>query len=199
MERVKRLNALLYAMEEYPDIGRTKLMKFVFFTDLIHYNNYGNTLLDDEYIRMKAGPVPAHAFEVSGATQPQYDVCVEQIDEERTKYTYHPKQQCNRSLFSDEERELFDKIIRLLKAYHTEEISEITHRMALWKNHGKMDQIPIEEFELSDYEMDEFCSFIDYQEAIECVCQLEMNMDDGYEDRVPEYIHELQMAALKEE
>ena len=47
MERVKRLNALLYAMEEYPDIGRTKLMKFVFFTDLIHYNNYGNTLLDD--------------------------------------------------------------------------------------------------------------------------------------------------------
>lgn len=199
MEREKELNALLYAMEEYPDIGRTKLMKFVFFTDLIHYNNYGNTLLDDEYIREKAGPVPVHAFDISGDNQPQFEVSVEQLDEERIKYNYHLKQQCNRSLFSDEEKELFDKIIRLLKAYSTPEISDITHSMALWLNHKNTDRIPLEEFKLDDYEMDEFCSFIDYQEAIACVRQLEMDMDDGNGDRVPDHIHELQMAALKGE
>jgi len=199
MEREKGLNALLYAMEEYPDIGRTKLMKFVFFTDLIHYNNCGNTLLDDEYTREKAGPVPVYAFEISGVNQPQFEVSIERLDEERIKYNYHLKQRCNRSLFTDEEKELFDKIIRLLKAHSTPEISDITHNMALWLNHENMDRIPLEEFKLDDYEMDEFCSVIDYQEAIECVCQLDINLDDGNEDRVPDYIHELQMAALKEE
>jgi len=30
MKRNKQVNAILYAIEEYPEIGRTKLMKFVF-------------------------------------------------------------------------------------------------------------------------------------------------------------------------
>lgn len=193
--REKLINALLYAMEEYPDIGRTKLMKFVFFNDLIHFTNYGTTLLDDEYQAKQAGPVPLHAFTISDSTQPQFEVCNEQIDEERIKYSYYPRKKCNREIFTEEEKENFDKVLRVLKAYNTAEISDITHRMShrmsLWKKHEGInnDPIRIDEFKLDDSELYEFFSVIDYQEAIWYAELFEIHEYTEDNDPVPpEYI-----------
>ena len=62
MKKNKQINAVLYAIEEYPDIGRIKLLKFIFFVDFIICNRRGDTLPEDEYIRMPFGPVPPIAF-----------------------------------------------------------------------------------------------------------------------------------------
>ena len=53
MKKEKQIDSLLYAIEKYPDIGRIKLMKFVFFVDLVMHNRRNETLLEDEYIRMQ--------------------------------------------------------------------------------------------------------------------------------------------------
>ena len=68
MKKNKQINAILFAIEEYPDIGRTKLMKFVFFVGLSIYNRTGATLLEDEYIRMPFGPVPPIAYALTSCS-----------------------------------------------------------------------------------------------------------------------------------
>lgn len=199
--REKRINALLYAMEKYPDIGRTKLNKFIFFIDLIHYNKYGTTLLDNEYQAKKAGPVPLHVFMVTESRQAQFDVCKEQIEEERTKYSYHPRDKSNKDVFTSDEIEIFDNVIDLLKAYNTLEISDITHQMSLWKKHEGVfdDPISLEEFELSDYELDEFISHFDYLDAKKYAESLDIDYNIENNGIVPQEFIEMQLQLISGE
>ncbi|MDD3621148.1 MAG: DUF4065 domain-containing protein [Methanofollis sp.] len=74
MKKLKKIHAMLYAMEQDLAIGRTKLMKFIFFVDLIHYNQRGVTLFDSAYIRMQNGPVDLVAYALTGETNDFFSV-----------------------------------------------------------------------------------------------------------------------------
>ena len=54
VHKERTVNAMLYAIGKYPNIGRTKLMKFFFFSDLINYNQNGDILLEKEYMDKSA-------------------------------------------------------------------------------------------------------------------------------------------------
>jgi len=142
MKTEKQLNALIYAIEQYPRIGRTKLMKFVFLVDLFMYNNRGQTLLEDNYLRLPNGPVPDIGFSYTDNSNAHFTVKTEPCDPERVIYQYTPLRKFDLSTFSDKERQLFDTIIRSLKSHKTEQISELTHRFSLWKEAKNGDIIP---------------------------------------------------------
>jgi putative transposon-encoded protein/uncharacterized phage-associated protein len=163
----KLTNALLYAIEEFPDIGKTRLMKFVFFVDLITYNETGNTLLEDEYKKMTWGPVPDKSFGLTSFPNKYFDVTEEQLTPEKKRFNFPLKMHSNRNYFSDNEILMFNRILRLFKKMSAEEISEFTHQFTLWKNVDDQETIPLNLFNLDDYEYFQFMSLFAYDEANE--------------------------------
>jgi hypothetical protein len=163
----KLINALLYAIDDFPEIGKTRLMKFVFFVDLFSYNENEQTLLEDEYKKMSWGPVPDKSFCLTGFSNKYFDVGEVQLTPEKKRFVFPLKVHSNRSVFSDKEIELFNKILRLFKKMNAEEISAFTHEFCLWKNVDDLELIPLTMFKLDDYEYFRFMSLFAYDEAEE--------------------------------
>ena len=89
MKADKQLNALLYTIEQYPKIGRTKLMKFVFLVDLFMFNNRGETLLEDRYKRLRNGPVPSFAFANTDSSNEFFQIVKEPCDRRGSFTSFH--------------------------------------------------------------------------------------------------------------
>lgn len=158
MKTKKQINALLYAIEEYPEIGRTKLMKFVFFVDLVMYNRKGETLLQDEYVRMPHGPIPPLAFTLSSCSNEFFnvrEVLVGYPNRQYKEYRFTPLQKADMSLFDEEQKTIFAKILDLLKKNTAVSISTLTHQLDLWKNVGNGYTIPLDLFKLEKRELTE--------------------------------------------
>jgi len=192
----KQLNALIYAIEQYPRIGRTKLMKFVFLVDLFMYNNRGQTLLEDSYLRLPNGPVPDIGFSYTDNSNAHFTVKTEPCDPERVIYQYTPLRKSDLSAFSDKERQLFDTIIRSLKSHKTEQISELTHRFSLWKEAKNGDIIPVSDLKLNAYEYDDLESFVYFTDAIADAKKIQDISDSDSDDRVPDDLVTLQIQMM---
>lgn len=198
MKTEKQLNALLYAIETYPRIGRTKLMKFVFLVDLFIYNNRGETLLEDSYIRLPNGPVPDIGFSFTDNSNAHFAVKTEPCDPERIIYQYTPVQKSDMSAFSEKEIRLFDTVLHSLQSHRTEEISELTHRFSLWKDAANGDIIPVKNLKLDEYEYDELESFIYYADAVADAKKSERTSgaDASHGDTVPDDLIALQFHTM---
>ena len=155
MKTEKQINSLLYAIEKYPDIGRVKLMKFVFFVDLVMHNRRNETLLEDEYIRMPFGPVPAIAFTLTSQTNEYFSVGKVLIGYEKFQYSFKPLQSADADLFTQEEIAVFDGVLDILKKNTAVAISTLTHRFDLWKNVANGYRIPLDLFKLRENELQE--------------------------------------------
>ncbi len=134
MKTEKQINSLLYAIEKYPDIGRVKLMKFVFLVDLVMHNRRNKTLLEDEYIRMPFGPVPAIAYTLTSQTNEYFSVAKVPIGYRKYQYTFKPLKSIDIDLFTQEEKTVFDGVLEILKKNTATVIHSLTHRFDLWKN-----------------------------------------------------------------
>lgn len=155
MKTEKQINSLLYAIEKYPDIGRVKLMKFVFFVDLVMHNRRNETLLEDEYIRMQYGPVPAIAFTLTSQTNEYFAVAKVPIGYQRYQYTFKPLKSADIDLFTQEEKTVFDGVLEILKKNTAVAISTLTHQFDLWKNIANGYRIPLDLFKLKENELTE--------------------------------------------
>ena len=155
MKREKQIHALLYAMEEYPDIDRVKLMKFVFLADLVMYNHRGETLLEDEYIRMPHGPVPPVAYALTSSSNAYFTVSRIRLSPDRFQYRFQPVKKADRTLFSRGEKSVFKQILEILRKNTATAISTLTHKLNLWKNVENGHPIPLELFQLKDDEFPE--------------------------------------------
>lgn len=196
MKTDKQLNALLYAIEKYPKIGRTKLMKFVFLVDLFMYNNRGETLLEDRYKRLMNGPVPSFAFANTDSSNDFFEIVKEPCDPERIIYQFSPTRKANILEFSHKEIQLFDTVIRSLKSHKTEEISELTHHFNLWKKVNNNEMIPLEDLKLDDYEYDDLESFVYFTDAVAEAKQLKNFPNEDSDDSVHKDIIDLQLHTL---
>lgn len=99
-KREKQLQTMIYAIENYPQINRHKLMLYIFNIDLFCYNNYGYTILEDVYVRLST-PVPLYGFYLTMETGNMTDEEKEkyQKDIEKLKEGYNPEsEEQNQSL-----------------------------------------------------------------------------------------------------
>lgn len=167
MQKKKLINALLYAVERGGRIGRTKLLKFIFFVDLIYYNQRGATLCGMTYIRMPKGPAEAAAFQLTFEPSAYLDVkapTAKAYPGRRTSgsrsrgrsyesYTYYPRVQADLSLFTPYERVLLWTVLQWMKLKSADHISDITHQFRLWKEFSDGEEIPLERFRLNSSEL----------------------------------------------
>lgn len=155
-----QVEALLYAISKYPHIGRIKLMKFIFFTDLVWFNLYEETIFEDDYIRMPYGPVPRFAYELTSIDNINEYIVIEKdsILGDKEKYYFKPKRDPNLTVFSKELLEIMNKVLEFLKHSPVVDISEFTHKFRLWRIVENGCRIPKELFKLDDYEWFEILS-----------------------------------------
>lgn len=196
MKTEKQLNALIYAIEQYPKIGRTKLMKFVFLVDLFVYNNRGQTLLEDSYLRLPNGPVPEIGFSCTDNSNTNFTVKTEPCDPERIIYQYTPLKKSDLSAFTDKEKQLFDTTIRSLKSHKTEQVSALTHRFSLWKQAKNGDIIPVSNLKLDEYEYDDLESFVYFTDAIADAKKVDDVLDYDSDDQVPNDLVTIQIQTM---
>ncbi|WP_298669287.1 type II toxin-antitoxin system antitoxin SocA domain-containing protein [uncultured Methanofollis sp.] len=170
MKKLKKIHAMLYAMEHDPAIGRTKLMKFIFFVDLIHYNQRGSLLFDSAYIRMPNGPVDPVAYSLTGETNDFFTVKKSRGNKNNPAtgpydhYLFQVRVPVNTDMFSHYELALFHMVLTALKAKKATLVSSLTHQLRLWKEFRDGEEIPLDYFALTDDEIrliESFGFFID--------------------------------------
>jgi len=167
MQKQKLINALLYAVEHDNRIGRTKLLKFIFFVDLIYFNQRGMTLCGATYIRMPKGPAEATAFQLTSESNAYLDVTAPAtgarmgrrapVGFPRRKpyapYRYQPRVKADLTVFTPYERVLLRSVLQWMRSQRTDRISDITHQFRLWKEFSDGEEIPLERFRLSPGEL----------------------------------------------
>lgn len=163
MRKQKLINALLYAVECDSRIGRTKLLKFIFFVDLIYYNQREATLCGTTYIRMPKGPAEATAFQLTSESNTYFDVKAPATNAYAGRrvpgsssrrntyesYGYRPKSKADLTIFTPYERVLLWSVLQWMKFKKADLISDITHYFRLWKEFSDGEDIPLEYFQLN--------------------------------------------------
>lgn len=162
-----QVEAILYAIEKYPDIGRTKLMKFIFFSDLVWYNMKHDTMLENEYIRMPRGPVPSYAFALTESSNEYFDVLKDTVDPEITFYRFIPKRKAFKKEFDEQMIQVMSSILELLRKSTVRSISDFCHEFKLWRHSRNGYAIPKELFKLDEIELLEVQSLIAFSRAKE--------------------------------
>lgn len=165
-----QLQAMIYAIQQYPEINRTKLMKYIFFIDLFTYNKTGETLLEDCYLRLPNGPVPKFGFEY---TKPMDADRVEKneftmVRVRNTKYPdyYHYQFKlksgivADTTFFKEGEKDLLNLTLETVMSRKTTDLSQLTHTYPLWKNYDDGTNIDLKDFKLDDEREDELERFL---------------------------------------
>ncbi|UUX92993.1 Panacea domain-containing protein [Methanoplanus endosymbiosus] len=159
MEKMRKIQAILFAIGENPHIGKTVLMKYIFFTDLIYYNQRGSFLFNSsQYIRLPNGPVDSEALAISTESNQYFAVEIKNTRYRARSKTYltwnfRAKQPCDLSYFTPYERKLMKMVLIALKNHQARQVSDLTHRLRLWKEFSDGDAIPVEYFSLTESEI----------------------------------------------
>jgi Protein of unknown function (DUF4065) len=145
---------MLYAAEKSSSddrFGATKLNKILFFSDFLFFGMTGSPITGATYQKLKNGPTPtqlkptAREIENDGS-----GVFVKRAVFNYTQTVLVPKRPANRRLFTAEEIDLVDDVIRDLAPRNAKETSELSHaRSAAWQVAELNEEIPYEAVFLS--------------------------------------------------
>jgi putative zinc finger/helix-turn-helix YgiT family protein len=123
----KAHSMVLYFADRHPRLSKTKLMKYLFYTDFSHYKKNGYSLSGMPYQKLPFGPVPyIHGLLLDA-------LC------EAGKVSLLPLETCDGvyvqslvkpdlSIFSDEELETMDRVIQYFRSFNAKEVSDYSHQ-----------------------------------------------------------------------
>jgi antitoxin SocA-like protein len=129
---------MLYAAEKSrgdDHFGATKLNKILFFSDFLSYGLTGQAITGAAYVRQPNGPVPRQLKPMQAELENAHDVVIVR----RKVFNFvqtrlEPLRPANRGLFSAEEIDLIDDVIRNLAASTAKGVSDLSHvRSRAWQ------------------------------------------------------------------
>lgn len=165
MSAPKLMNSLLYAMIKKPAIGRTRLMKFIFFVDAVSFYQRGKPIFECEYVRMPKGHVPPVAYSMTGEPNNYFNVTFPKPN--HPHYEFHLKVSPDLQVFSQYEQFLMDMVLRAIGRHSATDASGLTHRFRSWEEYPDGSRIPIDECISGDGEwklLEEFGAYLgEYQ------------------------------------
>lgn len=130
---------------EPSELGATKLNKILWFADLEHYRQHGQTITGlSAYIRMPKGPVPDGIDRA--LKQLKDDGLVSErrsrvIDYDRREFVW--LKEPNISMFTADEIDTLNVFIDIIRKQPAGFVSDVTHRDALWKVLENRDPMPV--------------------------------------------------------
>ncbi len=129
--------AILYFVQQINNkfLGKTKLMKLLYYTDYEWIQKEGVSVTGDTYVAMPFGPMPKHAQETLKRLEKKGVLRIESAkvgdyDQER----YLALQDPDLSLFTQEERGHMDGIARRFAFWTAKQMSDLSHEDQPWQS-----------------------------------------------------------------
>ena len=141
----KVVNAIILALNcgvKY--LGKTKLMKLLFFADKEHLKRYGRPIFFDVYIKKPKGPVPLQTYSILSSYndheyadfQDELNILREWLEIEEKDVgqpsfmmNFKRKKGFDPEIFSESELKILYEIFNTFKEHTAEQISEESHRL----------------------------------------------------------------------
>ena len=136
----KVINLILMLSEK--GVLKTKLLKEMFYCDFYAYKTLGSSITGLEYAKLPYGPVPeSFEFILNNLTSSNfinYDV------EFEGNYEVHlitKNQEVDSTIFTKEENDIINKIIRYFEKFNTSQIVEFSHKEKAFTDTVKLEKI----------------------------------------------------------
>ena len=134
---VRQEAAILYFLQRVNNrfLGRTKLMKLLYYADYEWLEKTGASITGDAYVAKPFGPMPKHAIETLQRLEKRGAIRIEKTkvldyDQER----YLPLEDPDASLFSREEFEHLETIARRFEHWTAKQMTNLSHEDWPWKS-----------------------------------------------------------------
>jgi uncharacterized phage-associated protein len=143
MNKEKYKNAILFFIENVPNLGVTKLNKLLYFLDFDHFEKYGNAVTDDIYENKELGPVPKHIDQILEEMQSEklIDIVPEQIID-FVRYHLLAQAKHDANVFKPSEIEVLCEITEKWRHHTAKEIVIASHGEAPWLATRNGESIP---------------------------------------------------------
>lgn len=130
----KLINLLKYYLSRDSQVFKVKLMKYLWYTDFIHFKNYTVSMTGLSYIRIKMGPVPnEYDMLISLILNEERDIGREYIDFPKGQgELFSSNEDFDSSLFTDDELETMKKVYDLVSPHNSSSISKLSHKEKAW-------------------------------------------------------------------
>lgn len=148
----RKLKALLlyFTLHTEPRLlGKTKLMKLIYFADFLHLKRYGALITYDKYYHLEYGPVPTTIKNLVDSADSDVD---NSILADTIKITRHSEQmrieplrtfsESDKNLFSDSELRTLERVCARFSSTNTRDIVEASHLEAPWRDTEELEEIP---------------------------------------------------------
>lgn len=142
MDSLKEMIVLLARHDTVRDLGETKLAKLLYFIDAEAVRELGRSITGADYIKHEHGPMPS-----------RQDRAIKQLSRARdidvTKQTLHGKElhrvaasrEPRRDLFSHEELQIVEAVVRKLGKWTAAELSDRSHQEIAWRDARYLDKL----------------------------------------------------------
>jgi len=136
LDTVKLQNLILH-LAGHPkvfDLGITKLYKLIYFSDVRHLREYGQSITGSEYIKYPHGPVPSRGEKILKVMKKE-SVLEEkpiQITQEMQRRSLRALRHANLSVFSEQELSTIDAVCTELGAMTATALSDLSHDEPAW-------------------------------------------------------------------
>jgi len=165
----KVANAIILALDlGVKNLGKTKLMKLLFFADREHLRRYGRPIFYDNYIKEKMGPVPSITYSIiSSYNDKEQDDFREEvkellqwveIEEKDVGHScpmmqFRKKKKFDSDIFSKSELRILREVFTRFKETTAGEISKLSHELPEYRLAFMYDSISYEDMagDMADY------------------------------------------------
>lgn len=145
INKEKYENIILYFLDNINNdhLGKTKLMKLLYFLDFDHFEKYGESVTGDSYCNLQAGPVPDRASFILEELNKEgrISITTKPVNNVR-KYIYTLHDKPNTNVLSKTEFDMLQEICRKWEFHSTAEIVNASHGEEPWLATREGENIP---------------------------------------------------------
>lgn len=138
VDKEKTIEALLYIVARYGEVGRFHALKTLYYADREHLRLYGRPITGDRYIAMENGPVPSYAYNAlkQQLPEPERQLAAGALSPGSSARhpTYRPHRDPDMSFFSRTDLECLDQAFEYCRRRSFGAISDETHDHLAWRN-----------------------------------------------------------------
>jgi putative zinc finger/helix-turn-helix YgiT family protein len=130
----KLVNMVLYFALNVKKLYKTKLMKFLFYSDFVNFRNNTVSITGLKYLKNYYGPTPVRHDLLLGILSDKFITFEVDFIVNFEEFIYiEPMEQPCLSIFSKEELETIKYVLNRFKNLSSKEISELSHKEKAWK------------------------------------------------------------------